>query len=231
MPRTLNPVAHAIKRDAFLDVGERLIRTQGYEQMTVQDVLDDLGTSKGAFYHYFDSKAALLAAVIERMVETATGTVEPLAADPQMSAVKKLEGVFSGIAQWKGERPELQPEVLSELLRTWFSDENRIVREQLRRSTAVRLTPLLVGIVRQGQAEGTFSASSAEGAAGVLLVLILGLNETRTELFLARQANTISFEEVESRLGAYVEALERVLGLPAASLAIGDQVALRQWFD
>jgi hypothetical protein len=165
------------------------------------------------------------------MVETATGTVEPLAADPQMSAVKKLEGVFSGIAQWKGERPELQPEVLPELLRTWFSDENRIVREQLRRSTAVRLTPLLVGIVRQGQAEGTFSASSAEGAAGVLLVLILGLNETGTELFLARQANTISFEEVESRLGAYVEALERVLGLPAASLAIGDQVALRQWFD
>lgn len=231
MPRTLNPVAHAIKRDAFLDVGERLIRTQGYEQMTVQDVLDDLGTSKGAFYHYFDSKAALLAAVIERMVETATVTVEPLAADPQMSAVKKLEGVFSGIAQWKGERPELQPEVLPELLRTWFSDENRIVREQLRRSTAVRLTPLLVGIVRQGQAEGTFSASSAEGAAGVLLVLILGLNETGTELFLARQANTISFEEVESRLGAYVEALERVLGLPAASLAIGDQVALRQWFD
>lgn len=227
MPRTLNPVAHAIKRDAFLDVGERLIRTQGYEQMTVQDVLDDLGTSKGAFYHYFDSKAALLAAVIERMVETATGTVEPLAADPQMSAVKKLEGVFSGIAPWKGERPE----VLAELLRTWFSDENRIVREQLRRSTAVRLTPLLVGIVRQGQAEGTFSASSAEGAAGVLLVLILGLNETGTELFLARQANTISFEEVESRLGAYVEALERVLGLPAASLAIGDQVALRQWFD
>jgi hypothetical protein len=105
------------------------------------------------------------------------------------------------------------------------------VREQLRRSTAVRLTPLLVGIVRQGQAEGTFSASSAEGAAGVLLVLILGLNETGTELFLAHQANTISFEEVESRLGAYVEALERVLGLPAASLAIGDQPALRQWFD
>jgi AcrR family transcriptional regulator len=231
MPRTLNPVAHAIKRDAFLDAGERLIRTKGYEQMTVQDVLDELGTSKGAFYHYFDSKAALLAAIIERMVETAIGMVTPLAVDPRMSAVEKLEGIFSGIAQWKRERPELQPEVLPALLRTWFSDDNTIVREQLRRSTAVRLAPLLVGIVRQGQAEGTFSASSAEGVAGVLLVLILGLNETGTELFLARQANTISFEEVECRLAAYVEALERVLGLPAASLAIGDRAALRQWFD
>ncbi len=60
MPRTLNPAAHALKRDAFLDAAERLIRTKGYEQMTVQDVLDELGASKGAFYHYFDSKEALL---------------------------------------------------------------------------------------------------------------------------------------------------------------------------
>ena len=231
MPRTLNPVAHAIKRDAYLDVGERLIRTQGYEQMTVQDVLDDLGSSKGAFYHYFDSKAALLAAVIERMVETATAIVEPVAADPQMPALQKLEGVFSGIAQWKGEQPELQPEVLSALMRTWFSDENTIVRERLRRSTAMRLTPLLVAIVRQGQAEGTFSVSSAEGAAGVLVALVLGLNETATQLFLDRQDDLVLLKEVERRLRAYVEAFERVLGLPARSLAIGDQAALRRWFD
>ena len=63
MPRTLNPLAHAIRRDAFLDVAERLIRIKGYEQMTVQDVLDELDASKGAFYHYFDSKEALLQAV------------------------------------------------------------------------------------------------------------------------------------------------------------------------
>jgi AcrR family transcriptional regulator len=231
MPRTLNPVAHAIKRDAYLDVGERLIRTQGYEQMTVQDVLDDLGSSKGAFYHYFDSKAALLAAVIERMVETATATVEPVAADPQMPALQKLEGVFSGIAQWKGEQPDLQPEVLFALMRTWFSDENTIVRERLRRSTAMRLTPLLVAIVRQGQAEGTFSVSSAEGAAGVLVALVLGLNETATQLFLDRQDDLVLLKDVERRLRAYVEAFERVLGLPARSLAIGDQAALRRWFD
>jgi AcrR family transcriptional regulator len=231
MPRTLNPVAHAIRRDAFLDVTERLIRTRGYEQMTVQDVLDELGTSKGAFYHYFDSKAALLAAVIERMVETATRTVEPLAADPQVSAVRKLEGVFSGIAQWKSEQPELQPDVISALMRTWFSDENTIVRDQLRRSTAMRLTPLLVAIVRQGQMEGTFSVSSAEGSAGVLVALVLGLSETATQLFLDRQDGLVQFEEVECRLSAYMDALERVLGLPAASLAIGDQAALRLWFD
>ena len=35
-------------------------------------MLEDVGASKGAFYHYFDSKAALLEAVVERMVDDAT---------------------------------------------------------------------------------------------------------------------------------------------------------------
>ena len=80
MARTVDRAAHTVRQDAFLDAAERLIRTCGYDQMTVQDVLDEVGASKGAFYHYFDSKEALLQAVIERMVETAIGVVEPIVA-------------------------------------------------------------------------------------------------------------------------------------------------------
>ena len=101
MPRTLNPVAHAIKRDAFLDVAEHLIRTQGYELMTVQDVLDELGASKGAFYHYFDSKQALLAGVVERMTDAALAVIEPIATDPDLSAAAKLQAFFSMAVRWK----------------------------------------------------------------------------------------------------------------------------------
>jgi len=36
------------------------VYTTGFEQMSVQDILDELKISKGAFYHYFDSKLALL---------------------------------------------------------------------------------------------------------------------------------------------------------------------------
>ena len=69
MARTLNPAAHAVRRDAFVDAAQRLIQAKGYEEMSIQDVLDELGASRGAFYHYFDSKAALLEAVVERMVD------------------------------------------------------------------------------------------------------------------------------------------------------------------
>ena len=67
MARTLNATIYAVRRDAFVDVAQRLIQAKGYQQMSIQDVLDELDASRGAFYHYFDSKADLLEAVVERL--------------------------------------------------------------------------------------------------------------------------------------------------------------------
>src|SRR5438309_977263 len=60
MARTVKEEEYAIRRNQILDVAQGLIYTKGYEQMTIQDVLDGVQMSKGAFYHYFDSKRALL---------------------------------------------------------------------------------------------------------------------------------------------------------------------------
>ncbi len=49
MARTLDPAAHAVRREAFIETAQRLIQTRGYERMSIQDVLDDVGASRGAF--------------------------------------------------------------------------------------------------------------------------------------------------------------------------------------
>ena len=38
MARTVDQVAHALRRDEFLDVAQRLLETKGYEQVSIQDV-------------------------------------------------------------------------------------------------------------------------------------------------------------------------------------------------
>lgn len=38
----------------------RLFYQQGYDDTTIEDIIYESGTSKGSFYHYFDSKDALL---------------------------------------------------------------------------------------------------------------------------------------------------------------------------
>jgi AcrR family transcriptional regulator len=227
MARTLDPVAHAVRREAFLDAAQRLLATKGYSQLSIQDVIDELSSSKGAFYHYFDSKASLLEGVVSRMVETSTAALAPAVADPDRSALEKFEAVFSGIASFKAERRE----VILELLRVWLSDENAVVREHFRRGVIAAMTPLLATIIRQGVAEGSFTTASPDHAARVFAALLMGANEAATELFAAHQDGAVTFEEVERTLGAFGEGFERILGARPGSLGFADRSAvLREWF-
>src|SRR6266542_3855980 len=102
MVRTINKEEHAVKRNEILDVALRLVYTKGYDKMTIQDILDQLKISKGAFYHYFDSKADVLEAVVERMV---VEQVEPLllsaVRDPHLTALEKLQRYFDTAVRWK----------------------------------------------------------------------------------------------------------------------------------
>lgn len=229
MARTVDVVAYAARREAFVDAAIRLVQKKGYAQLSIQDVIEEVGASKGAFFHYFDSKTSLLAAIVDRMVEAATRTVAPIAADPDLTALEKLQGIFAGIAQWKSAQPELQPAVVAELVRTWYSDENTVVLERMRAAVATRLTPLLVAILREGAADGSFSLTSPDGTASVITSLILGLNEAATRLFIARRDGTVSFEMVTCTLAAYFEAFERILGIPSAVWPL-DEPTVRFWF-
>jgi AcrR family transcriptional regulator len=231
VPRTLDPEAHALRREAYTDAAIRLIQAKGYGQLSIQAVIDEVGASKGAFFHYFDSKEALLAAVVERMVEIGVGMVAPVAADPRLTALEKFEGIFAGIARWKSSQPEFQPAAVEEMVRTWYSDENSLVLERLRSATKSRLAPLLVGILRHGAADGSFSIDSPEGTASVCVSLMLGVNDVAITLFLARRAGTVSLETVRCTLAAYTGAFERILGLRHLAWPLMDEASLRFWFD
>jgi len=178
----VNVETRAIRREAFVETGLRLIQTKGYEQMSVQDVLDDLDVSRGAFYHYFSSKRELLEAVVDHVVAAALAAVEPIAADQQLPAIVRMEGIFTGIAGWKAERREL----MLALVRVWYSDDNVLTRDKLRLHLGGSLVPMLAGIIREGVEQGVMSAGSPEGAARAIVSLLLGAQDTAIELFVAR---------------------------------------------
>jgi AcrR family transcriptional regulator len=226
MPRTVNLEVQKVRRDAFLDVAQRLIVTKGYEQMSIQDVLDELEASRGALYHYFDSKLALLDGVVERLADDALATIDPILADPTLPALTKLERALGGIARFKAEQKEL---VLA-ILEVWNSDGNALVRDRVRRLTAKRMRPILTLVIRQGVEEGLISSTDPEETARSILYLMQGYQELASEQFLGRQAGTLSFEEVLKSNRAATEAFERVLGVPSRSVTLADEATLRFWF-
>src|ERR1044072_7475789 len=104
MARTLNVEEHTVSRDTFVDAATARIQSHGYERMSIQDLLDDVGASRRAFYHYFDSKQALLEAAIERMGDAAVADMHGALDDPGLTAPQKFDLVFSSLAAYKAAR-------------------------------------------------------------------------------------------------------------------------------
>jgi AcrR family transcriptional regulator len=226
MARTLNPAVHLVRREAFVDAGLRLTQAKGYEQMSIQDVLDAVDASRGAFYHYFDSKQALLEAMVDRIADGALAAVAPVVDDPDLAAITKLERFFGGIAQFKTDRKAL----MVAFIKVWRSDDNAVMREKVRQTLVDRIAAILARIIEQGIAEGVFATESPGETAAILMMLTTGFQDTATDLFLARQANTISFAEAERAITSFTHAFERVLGARRGSIKVVDQKTLDEWF-
>lgn len=224
MARTLDPVGHARRRDEFLDAAERLLASRGYEAMSVQDVLSEVDTSKGAFYHYFASKQALLDAVVDRMADRVASTLEEAVAEAGKSGTDAMARLFAGLARWKAARRE----VLLALVRVWCADDNAVFRQKTRSSVAARVAPLFAEIIDRGVGEGVFTAVHPVETARVVVSLVQDLNDRLGELLLAEEP--VSFTVVEHTVAAYSDAVTRTLGCAAGSVLLVEPAVLRPWF-
>jgi len=226
MARTRDPEVHAVRRDAFVDVAGRLIGAVGYDALSIQGVIGEVGASKGAFYHYFGSKADLLEAVVERMADGVEASWAEILDRPGMTAGDRLRELFAATAQYKNARRELALGVLE----GWLSDQNAVLRDKLRELVTRRLTPALERIVRQGVAEGEFAATDPEATSRVLVGLITSVQDQAARLFVARLRDEVALEEVERFFAAYEEAIGRILGAEPGRLSLTDPPTIRAWF-
>ena len=63
-------------RQRILDTAERLVIDNGFAATSVDQVIAESGTSKGAFFHHFDSKTALARALVDRYAAADIGHLD-----------------------------------------------------------------------------------------------------------------------------------------------------------
>lgn len=79
----------------ILDVATALFIGKGYDKMTIQDIIDNLGDlSKGAIYHHFKSKEDIVTAVLDRLTQNAVGVQAEVMADSSLTGLEKLRKLF-----------------------------------------------------------------------------------------------------------------------------------------
>jgi AcrR family transcriptional regulator len=225
MARIVKEEEFAARRNEIITVAQRLVYTKGYEQMAIQDILDELHISKGAFYHYFGSKVALLEALIEKMKEEALQLIIPIVEDPHLPTLEKIQRFFDTAARWKTARKTY---ILS-LVRVWYADENAIVRQKVLTKVIIETAPLLTGIIRQGIQEGILNTPFPDQAGEIVLFLMQSLGDAFIPLLLSGETKGDEFQRTESLVAAYTDALERILGAPTGSLQLIDTATLKEW--
>jgi AcrR family transcriptional regulator len=215
------------RRKEILDSAQHFIYTKGYEQMTIQDILDDLDISKGAFYHYFDSKPALLEAIINRMQDDAELVYLPIVQDPHLSGLEKFQLFFDRVSSWKNARKEF----FMPLVQVWYADENALVRQKLTSAVIRRILPLFSQIICQGNQEGVFSTAYPDQVGDVIFHLLYSMSDSYAEIFLADISPETSLERMVSMVTVYSDAMERILGAPRGSIKLIDIETMKEWVN
>lgn len=225
MPRIVKDYAE--RRKEILAVTQRLVYTKGYEQMTIQEILDEIQISKGAFYHYFDSKQHLLNALIEHMQEEAEQFITPIIQDPNLTALEKLQQLIDTSARWKTARKDY---ILS-LIRVWYADDNAIVRQKVQSGLIKQTAPLFTTIVRQGIDEGVFTTPYPDQIGEIILSMLQGLGEAFVELLVFSSPSPDELEQISNKVAAYSNALERILGTTSGSIQLLEEETIKTWVN
>lgn len=80
-------------RGRLLNGAAKLFRDKGYERTTVRDIAASVGIQSGSIFHHFPSKAAILYAVIEEVIEVNTPRLQA-ACDAHTDPEQKLRALI-----------------------------------------------------------------------------------------------------------------------------------------
>lgn len=113
------------------------------------------------------------------------------------------------------------------LLRVWYNDDNAIVRQKVDEAVLEQRAPLLTEIVRQGIQEGVFTTAYPSQAGEIILSILQGMSNTHAKLLLSLEQQCV--EDIVAVHAAYMDAIERVLGMPTGSLYRTNAEAVKVW--
>lgn len=214
------------RRSELITAAQQLFYTKGYENTSVSDIVKAVGVAHGTFYYYFDSKMAVVEAIVEQAVIHSRAIFHDIVADETLTAIPKWQKAMQVTGNWKvAHKAELL-----EVGRMIMSDENVLLQHKMR-SEVLKMTAIeLARIIAQGVDEGVFRTQLIEESAELIATVIASLSETVGELLYNPEAYQNPTLIVERKQAAVQNAVECILGAPSGSLPIIDRQTINAWF-
>ena len=220
-------IGGAARRAQFVATAQQLFYTNGYANTSINDIIRAVGVSKGAFYHHFESKTAVLEAIVAEIVAQLLANLKAIVADESLTAISKWQKVVQLSNNWKLER---KAEMI-EAFRPMMMDENILLRHKIRAETMKVGVSEMSEIIAQGVAEHLFDVQHIPETAEILLNIINNFGDAMSELILHPEKYDDPATLALQKNAALQTAVERLLGAPDGSMPSIDNKTLIAWFD
>jgi len=214
------------RRGELIACAKKLFYSQGYARTSVRDIADAVGVAKGTFYYYFDSKQAILEALVAELSAQMLTLFEAIVDDETLDALEKWARWVQVVGNWKIQRKD---ELLA-LVRVMRADENVLLSHKLRAQTAQMAAPALAKIVAQGIEEGVFETAFVEEAAEIVYVVTRMVTDSITTIVLDPDDYDHPSALARRKMAAGQTAIERVLGAKPGALPLTDAQMIAAWF-
>lgn len=145
----------------ILEVSQRLFLEKGYDNTKIQDIADELGMTKGAIYHHFESKEEIMNKLGESMF-IHNNPFETVKKRKDFNGLEKMKLVIQ-LHQSDEQMVELTNQALPLL-------ENPQILAKMFESNYQNLLPYWLELIKEGQEDGSIKTNQPKELAELLIL-------------------------------------------------------------
>ena len=156
-----------LRKQDIINTAEAMFCKNGYEQTSIQDILNQIKGSKGSFYHHFESKEMLLEEICRKRAEQIYAmTASNL--DESSNAVSNLNLLISGMVPFR----DVKLSFLLMLLPVFRLPEGRMLKQGFCESLSGQFMPDVVRELEKGHKAGELYCPEPELSAELILSVV-----------------------------------------------------------
>jgi len=160
MPR-LSRTAAKERRQELIDVAAQLFLKQGYENTTVNQIINKLNLAKGTYYYHFQSKEDILIAVSDKLISDTQKKLVSIHRQNEKDVLWRIREILSIFHDDFYRNRNIWKLV--------YHDNNVAMHKQVTKIGGKRFTPLLTDVLQEGIEEDLIYVPHARETAQVLI--------------------------------------------------------------
>ena len=183
------------RKQELLQIAYRMFLSNGYENTSVDGIIEEAGIAKGTFYHYFSSKEQLLEEVIDSMIGMEAEKARQIL-DSDLPVPQKVVGIMASF------RPTQDEQTIGDALNR---PENVLLHDKTNRKIIETIVPLLSEVVEAGVKDGTFSCDNIPERVRIILIVSSHLFDDQ---------NSYSAKDIS----VFIDMIEKLLGAKSGTM-------------